>query len=174
MTAVQPTGNVVRDDIGPQLFLERRVPADTDETWQWLTSAARLRRWIGTVKGEPVVGESLRVTMLESPVETVTVARCEPGVRFALEWTTVADTRPLAVSIAGVGAATMVYLSQRIADWRQAGEAGPRWEFALDRLVAAQAGSALPRLADYATQRPYYERLALDGEPLGTETTASR
>ena len=127
MTAVQPTGNVVRDDIGPQLFLERRVPADTDETWQWLTSAARLRRWIGTVKGEPVVGESLRVTMLESPVETVTVARCEPGVRFAL-----------------------------------------------DRLVAAQAGSALPRLADYATQRPYYERLALDGEPLGTETTASR
>lgn len=174
MAAVQPTGNVVRDDTGPQLFLERRVPASVEETWQWLTSPARLKRWIGAVRGEPVAGGTLRITMAESEAQAVTVTRCEPGIRFDLAWTASDDPRTVSVSVAGVGAATMVYLSQRVADWREAGEAGPRWELALDRLVAAHAGGPVPRPADYATQRPYYERLALDGEPLGTETTAGR
>jgi uncharacterized protein YndB with AHSA1/START domain len=174
MAAVQPTGNVVRDSVGLQLVLERRLPVLADEAWQWLTSPTLLEQWFGTVGGTPAVGEKLTVAVAESAVESVRVARCEPGIRFALEWTSEADTNSVTVSIAGVGASTVVYLSRRLRDWRQAGAVGPRWEYALDRLVAAQSGAGLPRLDDYATQRPYFERLALDGEPLGSETTASR
>lgn len=153
MAAAQPTGTVVRDDVGLQLFLERRVPADAGQTWQWLATPARLKAWIGA---------------------TVTITRSEPGIRVELEWAA-AGTHRITVSIAGMGAATMVFLSQRLDDWRQAGAIGPQWEYALDRLVASVAGAALPDPGDYLpSQRPHYERLALDREPLGDETSATR
>ena len=69
-------------------------------------------------------------------------------------------------SLVDIGEHTMVFFGQRVADYREAGQVGPRWEFALDCLVAAQSGGAAPKFEDYfPSQQPYFERLGLDGDP---------
>jgi uncharacterized protein YndB with AHSA1/START domain len=166
---VEPTGKVVRDAEGLQLIVERRLAASADEVWTWVTSGVRLKKWIGVLSGRPKVGATVDFRMSfekDAAAEPVTVTRCEPARRLALEWGVGGDTWRVGLSLAQLGAHTTLYLSQRISDWKQAGSVGPGWEYYLDRLAAAHAGTAMPEWAGYETQRPYYERLAMDGEPV--------
>lgn len=178
MPPVQPTGRVVRDDAGLQLLLERRLPATAAEAWDWITSPARLRKWIGTYRGTPAVGDRVDFTMTAekgASAEPALITRCDPGSRLALELGAGGETWVVAVSLAEIGDATVIYFSQRLDDWRQAGIVGPGWEYYLDRLLAAHGGRPMPDFDEYFTpQRPYYERLALDGEPLAAQTETGR
>lgn len=71
------------------------------------------------------------------------------------------------ISLAELGDYTAVYLRQRVASAREAGELGPVCEYTLDRLAAAVTGAPQPELEGYVpSQRPYYERLAMDGDPV--------
>ncbi len=138
---VQPTGRVVRDRQGLELLLERRLPAGSAVVWGWLTNRSKQRRWLGAAL--PVV-EKVH------------------GLRVVLD-----DGGRAVVSLAEVAGSTMLFLGERVVDWRHAGLAGPRWEFALDRLGALIADAPAPNEADYTpSQRPYYERLAMDGDPM--------
>jgi uncharacterized protein YndB with AHSA1/START domain len=173
--AIQATGRVVRDREGLEVIIERRIAAPADEVWEWLTVSARLRKWIGSWKGQAAVGATIDFTMLfeeGSGSEKVTILECLPVERLALEWRVGADTWRVRVSLADVDGTTVVYFSQRLAEARQAGSIGPGWEYYLDRLIAARSGSALPAFEDYyPVLRPYYERLAMDGDPVGWPTT---
>jgi uncharacterized protein YndB with AHSA1/START domain len=167
MTVIQGTGRVVRDRKGLELIVERRLPAPAEEAWEWLTSSARLKSRIGSFKGQPAVGATVNFTMaLEKGAapEPVRIVRCDRPERFALDWQ--ADDSPwrVTVSLVEIDGATVVYLSQRLSDYREAGTVGPGWEYYLDRLLAAHGGTAMPDFANYfPTQRPYFERLAMDG-----------
>lgn len=165
MDAVQATGRVVRDRDGLELLVERRMAAPAPEVWEWLTSSARLGEWIGTWEGEPAVGGEIRFTMTfeqDAAPETVTILECDPSRRFRVRW----GTGTLGIALAEIDGVTTVYLSQRLSDAREAGSTGPGWEYYLDRLVAAHQGSGAPDFEDYyPTQRPYFERLAMDGDP---------
>ena len=169
MTVIQATGRVVRDRRGLELILERRIPASAEETWEWLTSAPQLKKWIGRLAGKPAVGGTVNFTMSfekDAAAEPVTILECLPPRRLQLEWLVGADTWRVTVSLAEVDGATIVYLSQRLSGYREAGSVGPGWEYYLDRLVAAQAGNRMPDFDNYfPAQRPYFERLAMDGEP---------
>lgn len=171
---LQPSGEVVRDRRGLSLLLERTVRLPADEAWEWLTTAARLKRWIGIWKGTPEVGAQLQFTMTAeegSPTEPLTITRCEPGSRLGIVW----GGHRISVAIAQVGQSTTVYLSQEIADWREAGSWGPGWEWYLDRMLAAQSGASIPGFEQYlSVQRPYYERIALQVEPIGPQTDTGR
>ena len=77
------------------------------------------------------------------------------------------DGAPVVISLAEVDGVTMLFVGERVSDWRAAGAAGPRWEYALDRLRAGVLGETAPDAAGYLpSQRPYYERLAMDGDPV--------
>ena len=70
------------------------------------------------------------------------------------------------VSAVELGDETAVYFSRRVASAVEAGEVGPELEFTADRMVAAVTRGVAPDRALYATQQPYYERLAMDGDPV--------
>lgn len=139
--AVQPTGRVVRDRRGLELLLERRIPSDAATVWSWLTKPHHQRKWLGA---------AVPVTEGDAPLRVV-----------------LDDGAPVVISLAEVDGVTMLFVGERVSDWRAAGEAGPRWEYALDRLRSHLAGERAPDAADYLpSQRPYYERLAMDGDPV--------
>ena len=138
---LQATGRVVRDRDGLELLVQRRLPVPSATAWEWLTSPRRLRRW----------------------AESATVVDRQPQSRFTATWGP--DASPVTVSLAELDGSTIVYVSHRVSSARQAGVSGPALEFTLDRLVAAQSGSAMPNKDAYLPQQPYYERLAMDGDP---------
>lgn len=171
---LQPSGKVVRDAAGLTLLVQRTLPLSAEQTWEWLTVSAKLRKWIGGYRGKAAPGGSVDLTMTAedgSPTLPVTVMRCDPQSRLVVDW---AGQR-MTVAIAEVAGATTVYFSQPVADWRDAGTMGPGWEWYFDRLVAAAVGGTVAPFEEYlAVQRPYYERLALDGEPIGAQTETGR
>lgn len=66
-----------------------------------------------------------------------------------------------------LGSDTVVYVSRRVDSAREAGELGPVLEFTLDRMVSSFTRRPVADLALYVTtQQPYYERLAMDGDPV--------
>lgn len=138
---LQATGRVVRDRDGLELLVQRRLPVPSAKAWEWLTSPRRLKRW----------------------AESATVLEQQPETRLTATWGP--DAAPVTVSLADLDGSTMVYVSHRVPSARQAGISGPALEFTLDRLVAAQAGAAMPAKEEYLPQQPYYERLAMDGDP---------
>jgi uncharacterized protein YndB with AHSA1/START domain len=173
--AIQASGRVIRDREGLELIVERHLTAPASDVWEWLTSSAYLRKWIGSWTGRPHVGGTIAFTMAfeeASKGEPVTILECEPEHRLALQWRAGVDTWRITVSIAEVDEVSRVYLSQRLSEAREAGTIGPRWEYYLDRLIAARDGTAMPAFEDYyPVQRPYYERLAMDGDPMGWPAT---
>ena len=138
---LQPSGRVVRDRGGLEVIVERRLPVASPEVWRWLTAPSRTKRWT-----------------------TATLVELEPGERAEA----VGDGWGAILSLAPDDHGCILYAKERVASSRDAAGAGPRWEHALDRLVAAMTGAdAPPSLERYAaTQRPYYERLAMDGDPV--------
>ena len=173
--ALQATGRVVRDREGLELLVERRIPAAAAEVWDWLTAPAHLRKWIGTRKGKARVGGTIEFTMgfeKGATPQQVTILDCVPQSRFLASWSVGDDTWRVGVSLAEIDGVTHLYLSQRLSDARAAGSVGPGWEYYLDRLLAARAGTPMPSFDNYfPTQRPYYERLAMDGDPVGWPAT---
>ncbi|MCU1411627.1 MAG: ATPase [Rhodoglobus sp.] len=143
---LQATGRVVRDRDGLELLVQRRLPVSSATAWEWLTSPRRLKRWAEHVS-----------VIDKQPLDS------RPQTRFTANWGP--DAAPVTVSLADLDGSTIVYVSHRVASARQAGVSGPALEFTLDRLVAAQAGAAMPAKEAYLPQQPYYERLAMDGDP---------
>lgn len=139
MLAIQATGRVVRDQRGLELIVTRLVPASLTDTWDWLTKSSKLKRWLGAM----TIVESSELTRFTAAVGDATVS----------------------FSLVEVDGGTRVFVNERLALARDAGTAGPLWEYRLDRLVALVSGATAPRESEYATQRPYYERLAMDGDP---------
>lgn len=168
--AIQATGRVVRDRRGLELIVERRVAGSVGEVWEWLTVSAQLKKWIGTYRGKPAVGATVAFTMTfekGAEPETVTLIECRPEDRLTVEWGVGDDVWHVSVAVASLGESTMVYLKQRLTNARQAGSVGPGWEYYLDRLIAARAGAPAPEFDAYlSVQQPYYERLAMDGDPV--------
>lgn len=168
--AIQATGRVVRDGRGLELIVERRMPVPVDEVWSWLTESKHLKKWIGVYRGKPVVGGTVDFTMTfekDATPSPITILECRPQERLTIEWPVGEDTWHISVGVASMDGATVVYLKQRLSNAREAGYIGPGWEFYLDCLIAAHAGKTLPEFDPYlAVQQPYYERLAMDGDPV--------
>jgi uncharacterized protein YndB with AHSA1/START domain len=168
--AIQATGRVVRDRRGLELIVERRLSAPVHEVWAWVTSPTQLKKWIGTYRGKPVVGGTVDFTMTfekDAAAEKVTIVECRPEERVTLEWSGGDAVWLVSVAVADLDGSTVVYLKQRLANAREAGSVGPGWEYYLDRLVAATTGTSMPDFEPYlSVQQPYYERLAMDGDPV--------
>jgi uncharacterized protein YndB with AHSA1/START domain len=173
---VQATGRVVRDAIGLELIVQRRLPLPAAEVWEWMTAPARLKQWMGVLRGRPAVGATLQLKMTAedgAPTEPLEVIECDPLRRYVVEQGTGGQVWRLRVSLAETTLVTgepvtTVFLGHRLDSARLAGDVGPGWEYYLDRLVAAVDGTPMPDFADYyPQQKPYFERIAMDGDPVG-------
>ena len=139
MLAIQATGRVVRDQRGLELIVTRLVPASLTDTWGWLTTPAKLKKWLGAV----------------------TITQSSELSRF----TATVGGSAASFSVVETEGGTRIFVHERLAFARDAGATGPAWEYRLDRLLARISGATPPNESEYATQRPYYERLAMDGDP---------
>jgi uncharacterized protein YndB with AHSA1/START domain len=170
MRQVQATGRVNRDGVGLELIVSRRIPAPSAEVWEWVTVPERVKQWFGAFRGAPKQGSVVSVKLTAeagSPSVRMAVLECLPGERYVVERVGDGPVWHLTISVADLGGASMLFLAHRLETAREAGTVGPGWEYSLDRLVAARNGTAMPDFADYfPSQRPYYERLAMDGDPV--------
>jgi uncharacterized protein YndB with AHSA1/START domain len=170
MGQVQPTGRVSRDVRGLELIVSRRIPAPAGEAWAWVTDPSLVKQWFGSFRAVPKPGSTFSVKLLAEeghPSVRMGVLECIPGERYVVETVEADDVWHLTISVADLGGASMVFLAHRLETAREAGSIGPGWEYYLDRMLAARSGGAMPDFDDYfPSQKPYYERLAMNGDPV--------
>jgi uncharacterized protein YndB with AHSA1/START domain len=156
----KPTGRVTWLGNRADLTLERHFTAPIGDVWSSLTDPESMSRWIGTYSGETGPGKTVQFRMLfeqGDAVSNVLIEVCEPPRRLVVSAKDEHGNWHLELRLNSVGDTTTLTFIQHLEDPKLAGDVGPGWEYYLDMLVAARAGSPLPSFADYyPAQRDYY------------------
>ena len=162
----RPRGTLDRAPDGVDLRITRTFDAPIDDVWASLTASDRTAAWFGPWEGEPGAGHTIRVQMAfeeKAPWSEMRIDACEPPRHLALSTSDDAGAWRLTVDLretAGTTALTLTHLGVPV---EAVSEIGPGWEYYLDMLVAARAGTRRPDFADYfPAQSAYYRDLALD------------
>ena len=166
----RPAGRREERDGAASLVLERTFRAPATDVWAAVTEPERLVRWIGTWSGDPASGTvQFRMTAEGEDIaaEPVTVHECDPPRRLVLSWTSEGPSSGLweiELDLVEDGGVTTLTFAQRIPDTATGRDVGPGWEYYLDRLAAAHAGTDVAAVAwtDYERMSAYYESLFTD------------
>lgn len=163
MTPPVPTAAVERGSGGPDLVLRRTLPVPIDQTWTEVTDPSRTSRWIGPWAGNGRIGESLRLRLGAeegAPWAEVRLIECLAPTRLQVLVVDPQDSWLLTVELVDRRARTDLRLVMHDVDPATIGEIGPGWEYYLDRLGAAVAGTPPPRFEEYFPgQKSYFEAL---------------
>jgi uncharacterized protein YndB with AHSA1/START domain len=166
---VDGTGRVEHGADSSRLVIERRFHADPEEIWAWLTESPRLGRWIGTWTGTGGSGSTVQFLMTAEGAtepQPVTIVECRAAQRLVLDLDQDRTPWHLELDLTAAGGTTRLILAQRLDTPDLAPSVGPGWEYYLDRLGAALAGTAeadWPAWDDYwPHQRAHYGG---DGSP---------
>ncbi|NQX13515.1 SRPBCC domain-containing protein [Microbacteriaceae bacterium VKM Ac-2855] len=150
-----PSGTLRRaEDAAVELVLTRRFDAPIEDVWASLTDPARTASWFGPWRGTPPEIEVQMAFEEGDPWFGATV-ECE-GPRL-LRLT--ADGMDLALRLDGSTTLTFVH---RLANASDAVAYGPGWEYYLDLLVAARAGTTTPVFGDYDPSQSAYFAAQVD------------
>ncbi|MFV9431350.1 SRPBCC domain-containing protein [Rhodococcus pyridinivorans] len=144
---VSPERDCPSDSSLVRLIYHRNFLLPIGEVWAALTDSEKLGRWYGTYTGDPATGR-VRLTMTDdhdSATTYVDVLRCSPPEGFAVD----VDGWQLEVVLRQVGKVTTLEFTHRHVPRSEAGEIGPGWQYYLDRLDAALAGTRPPSWDDY-------------------------
>lgn len=159
-----PTGTVVPTDDGLDLVLTRTYRAPIDDVWASITESERTARWFGPWHGDAAPGATITVTMTAEegdPEGEAVIEACDPPYRLALSFVDEAGTWNLEAQLSESDGTTELRLIHHLPAEADPSDAGPGWEYYLDRLTASREDAPLPDFADYEpAQRAYYERLA--------------
>ncbi|MCU1405322.1 MAG: hypothetical protein JWQ43_1625 [Glaciihabitans sp.] len=157
-----PHGRVIADDDGLELVVERTVEGSAAEVWDWLTLSQLTEKWIGVWTGTPGVGKVIEFTMTAEPgaePEQVTILVCDRHEYFLadlgnMHWR-------VGFTLAEAEGHTLIFFTQRLENVGDAASIGPGWEYYLDRMIAARAGTPAPVWEDYYPAfASYYSRVA--------------
>ena len=148
---------------GFELVLLREFLQTPAELWPWVTESDKLAQWIGPFEGEAAVGSIVQLTMTEeegSDPQPVTILECDPPKRLSVEMPGGSAGWQLQLDISVRGDETRLTFNQLIEQGDDITSVGPGWEFYLDRLVAAIAGTPqAPWDAYYPALVGYYSEL---------------
>lgn len=149
----KPTGKVEGND----LIITRTFRAPIEDVWTSVTNSENTARWIGPWEGEPGIGKTIRLQMIQeqgAPWGTARIDACERPTHLAL---TVYEGWRLELRLEQRGDVTELVFVHHLDDRKLAGDAGPGWEFYLDCLVASRTGDPLPKFEEYyPSQKPHY------------------
>jgi uncharacterized protein YndB with AHSA1/START domain len=142
---------------GKDLIITRTFRAPIEDVWTSVTNPENTARWIGPWKGEPGVGKTIHIQLVQeqgAPWSDSRIDACEPPRHLAL--TTYGDWR-LELTLEQRGEVTELVFVHHMTDRELAGDAGPGWEFYLDCLVASRDGQPLSKFEEYyPAQKPHY------------------
>jgi uncharacterized protein YndB with AHSA1/START domain len=139
----------------------RTFRAPVEDVWAAITEPDRLARWIGRWTGDPAEGR-VRFEMLHegenAEPEEYEIDVCEAPTRLQLTSHMAWDehtpaTWHLELDLAEADGVTTLTFAQSMDDPAMAENVGPGWDYYLDRLVAAEAGSD-PAGIDFADYYP--------------------
>ena len=159
-----PTGKLLATDGGRDLVLSRTFGASIEEIWAEVTESERTGRWFASWTGDPAPGATIAYTMLfeeGAPEAEMLIEACEAPRHLAVRGVDEHGGWRLELAAAGhPDGATALELVHHLDEGAQPGLIRPGWEYYLDMLVAAHAGSSQPSFDDYfPAQQPYYEGL---------------
>ena len=152
----KPTGHVLGND----LILTRTFRAPIDDVWMSVTKSERTALWFGRWEGDAGPGKTVRLQMLHEqgqPWASVMIEKCEAPRHLVVSTKDESGEWQIELMLTQAGDTTELRFVHHLSDRKLAGDAGPGWEYYLDRLVAARQGSAPPSFADYyPAQKAYY------------------
>jgi uncharacterized protein YndB with AHSA1/START domain len=143
----KPTGWIEGND----LVLTRRFEAPIEDVWTSITRSESTARWFGPWTGTPGVGNTIKIKMVfekGDPESESTIEACEPPRRLALSSKGEYGVN-VELTLTQTGSTTELRFVQHMADRKLARDMGPGWEYYLDNLVAARAGTKLPTFDEY-------------------------
>ena len=143
------------DDI--ELVVTRRFDAPLEEVWASVATSDGTAGWYGPFTRD---GDTAHVTMAfeeGAPVFAMHVDDCSKPTHVELS----SDGMHLELRLSVVDDATELALVHHLDDQSHAAMYGPGWEYYLDNLVAARAGTPLPEFEGYEARfGEYYAELA--------------
>lgn len=131
------------------VVLSRSYPVAAGRVWEALTDPGELSRWYGTWSGDPADGV-VQVTMSAEEGDTALPMRidaCDPERRLALSSDLDGVRVELDLRLREGKDQTILELAQHLTDGVDMGEWGPGWDFYLDRMGAALAGTDVESIA---------------------------
>jgi len=148
----QPTGRLVRKDDGVYLVLDRMFKAPIEEVWTYFSRSPRLAEWLGEYTGSGTTGAvKLRLTAdgTEGEWEDVTVLECAPPHRLHADVREAGQPHRMFAHLTEATGLTTVTVGRRLRSLVEEADAGPRWDYYLDRLVAAHDHKPEPDWSSY-------------------------
>ena len=146
---------VAPDDI--ELIVTRQFDAPIEEVWASVATSAGTSGWYGPFTRD---GDSARVTMAfeeGAPTFDLRIDDCTEPTHVELS----SEGMHLELRLSVVDSSTELALVHHLTDPADAVIYGPGWEYYLDNLVAARAGTALPAFDGYESRfADYYAGLA--------------
>ncbi|MFC0672967.1 SRPBCC domain-containing protein [Brachybacterium hainanense] len=144
MTSTPPLHGQLEDGPrGPELQLIRSYPVDVRTLWEALTVSDRLERWIGRIEGDPASGQVTFFMTAEGEdvePEHCVIRDCVPERSFALDTSTGDGAWHLRIALTPSGEGTDLLFAQEVGE-DPLGSIGPGWEYYLERLARALAGT---------------------------------
>jgi uncharacterized protein YndB with AHSA1/START domain len=158
MSTTTPLGHRENREGADHIVFTRTFAAPIGDVWAACTEPARMERWIGTWTGDPASGEVVfRMTAEgdEVPAEVFLVEACEPPRRFVVRSRDAAPFSPdgsgprvawqHTLELSEVAGVTTLTFTQVVPDGPVGADmvasVGPGWDYYLDRLVTAFAGT---------------------------------
>ncbi|MEV0679625.1 SRPBCC family protein [Actinosynnema sp. NPDC050436] len=159
-----PTGRLFRVGDKHDLVLTRTFRAHAEDVWASVTEPERTARWFGPWEGEGAPGRTIKVQMAfeeQQPWMEARIDACEPPMRLAVSTSDVNGVWRLEFLLSEVDGVTELKLVHHLDGTDGIGEIGPGWEFYLDMLVAARAGTPLPEFDSYyPSMKAHFDGLA--------------
>ncbi|MGQ0479460.1 MAG: SRPBCC domain-containing protein [Pseudonocardia sp.] len=155
-TTANRLGRVLADaDGGARLEFRREHAVPVQDLWAAITEPERLARWIGTWTGDPAPGKTVQFQMLaeaeECQPEPLLIVECEPPHRLAVQWPAPdghGEPWRVEASVTATATGSCLLFAQHFAARDGVRDAGPGWQWYLDRLAAALVGSPMPAAWD--------------------------
>lgn len=135
------------DDTYVQFVRTFRAPIA--DVWAAVTESDRLARWIGSWTGDPTTGSVLFQMLFEGdevPQEHFAIDECTPPYRLRITTSMPYDGEDpehwqLRLDLAESDGVTTLTFAQNVPDPSMATNVGPGWDYYLDRMAAAEAGT---------------------------------
>jgi len=147
-----PTGRLVRKDDGVYLVLDRMFKAPIEHVWTYFSRSPQLSEWLGEYTGSGATGAvKFRMTVDgdDGPWEDVTVLECSAPHRLHAEIREGEQAHRMFAHLTEASGHTTVTVGRKLRSLVEEADAGPRWDYYLDRLVAAHDHKPEPRWSDY-------------------------
>lgn len=149
-----PTGRLVRKDDGVYLVLDRMFKAPIEHVWTYFSRSPRLAEWLGEYTGSGATGAvKFRMTAdgEDGQWEDVTVMECTAPHRLHADFGAAGSSHRMFAHLTEASGHTTVTVGRRLRSVVEEADAGPRWDYYLDRLVAAHDHKPQP---DWSTYGP--------------------